>query len=69
VETHVPEDTKAHVLDRMNTQVPEVETYNQRANSLHFQGKPTLPFSINTHLPLVIPLLKIIVIEAFIQIM
>jgi hypothetical protein len=69
VESHVPEDTKTHVLDRVNTHVSEVETYDQRASSCHFQGKPTPPtFSINTDLPSGIPLAEIIIIKAFIQI-
>jgi hypothetical protein len=56
-ETHVPEDTKAHIL--------EVETHDQRAGSLYFWGKPTPSFSINTNLPSGIPLAEIIVIKAY----
>jgi hypothetical protein len=35
VKTHIPEDTKTH---------------DQRTNSSHFRGKPTLSFNINIDL-------------------
>lgn len=56
-ETHIPKDTKAYI--------PEVETHDQRANSLYFLGKPTPSFSFNTNLPSGIPLAEIIMIKAY----